>query len=127
MSSYSLLLGIIVNAKVTREDITSAHRALTAAVQLDNQCTTSADCTVLPTGSRACGGPSGHVVYATKSSNAKQIRSLAQLTTTLERQFNNENSIMSICSILMPPTPVCDDTNNCAAGSASPFLPFPMV
>jgi len=114
-----LFLGVALSAKVTREEISSVNRALTTAVQLDNQCATSADCTIAAVGSRACGGPNGYVVYSIKSSNAQDIRSLAQLTTKLEHQYNTENSVISICSMVMPPKPVCDKTKKCAAGSTS--------
>ena len=116
-----------VNAKITREQIASVTKALTAAVQLENQCTTSADCATAAVGSRACGGPNSYVVYSTMSSNAENIRSLAQLTTRLEQQYNQENSIMSICSMVMPPTAVCDQSSKCVASSTfSPFEPVPL-
>jgi len=114
-----LFLGIAVNAKVTPEDMASANRALEAAIALENQCETSADCTTVAVGSRACGGPGGYAVYAIKSSNADEIHSLAQLTTKLARQYNSENSVMSICSMARVPRPVCDETNKCVAGPAS--------
>jgi hypothetical protein len=111
--------GVAVNAKVTREEIATASKSLTAAVQLDNQCATSSDCTTAAIGARACGGPSGYVVFAIKSSNIEDIRKLAQLTTSLERQYNKETSVMSICSMVMAPTAVCDETSKCVAGSSS--------
>jgi len=114
-----LTSGVAVNAKVTQEEIASVTKALTAAVQLDNQCTTSVDCATAAVGSRACGGPKSYVVYSRKSSNAENIRSLAQMTTTLEQQYNIENSVMSICSMVMAPRAVCDQANRCVA--ASPF------
>ncbi|CAM4754521.1 unnamed protein product [Rotaria magnacalcarata] len=119
-----LFLSIAVNAKVTREDIDAVQKQLKAAVQVENRCTTSSDCTAVPTGSRACGGPNGYVVYAIKSSNARMIRLLATKTVDLERQYNLDNGVISICSMIMPPTPVCDKTNKCSIDSTvSPFEP----
>ncbi|CAF2475299.1 unnamed protein product [Rotaria sp. Silwood2] len=121
-----LFLGVAVNAKVTREEIAAAHRDLTEAVQVDNQCVTSMDCVAVPTGSRACGGPNGYVIYAIKSSNAEKIRLLAQKTVQLERQYNLENSVISICSMVMPPSVLCNQANKCVSGStSSPFVPAP--
>ncbi|CAF0726440.1 unnamed protein product [Adineta ricciae] len=86
-----LLLGIAVNAKVSRQELTAVIKSLETAVQLDNKCQTSADCSVVGVGSRACGGPKSYVAYSINSSNADDIRSLAQLSTELERQYNAEN------------------------------------
>ncbi|CAF0951276.1 unnamed protein product [Rotaria sordida] len=122
-----LFIGVAVNAKVSREQIADAHKELAAVVQADNKCTTPADCTTEPTGSRACGGPNGYIVYSVKSSNAENIRLLAQKTVKLERLYNSDNSVMSICSMVMPPTVVCDQANKCAAGStSSPFISGPL-
>ncbi|CAF0736987.1 unnamed protein product [Rotaria sp. Silwood1] len=122
-----LFLGVAVNAKVTREEIATVNKELRAAIRVDNRCTTSTDCTAAPTGSRACGGPNGYVVYSIRSSNAENIRLLAQKTVQLEKEYNLENSVMSICSMVMPPTVVCDQAQECAAGSTvSPFISVPL-
>jgi len=112
-----LLSGVAVSAELSQKAISAANQALTTAIQLDNQCATSEDCTTVAVGARACGGPNGYAVYSIKSSNAQDIRLWAQLTTTLEHQYNTENSVMSICSIVIPPEPVCDETKKCVAGS----------
>ena len=112
-----LFLGIAVNAKVTEEKLVAANLAVTEAIALENQCVTSGDCSTLAIGARACGGPSSYLVYATKSSNAENIRSLAQITVELGHQYNRENSVMSICSMVMPPATLCDETHKCVAGS----------
>ncbi|CAF0726067.1 unnamed protein product [Adineta steineri] len=112
-----LFLGVAVNAKITQEDITAIKESLTAAVQADNQCTTAADCTAAAVGSRACGGPSSYVVYSAECANAEQISSLIQLATRLEKQFNTENEMMSICSMIMPPKALCV-ANKCKAAAA---------
>jgi hypothetical protein len=112
-----LILGVAVNGEVTQEDIATVNRALATAVQLDNRCAKSTDCTTVAVGSRACGGPNGYVVYSILSSNAQDIRSLAQLTTKLEHEYNADNSVVSICSLVMPPKPMCDETEKCVAES----------
>jgi len=119
-----LISGVVINAKVTQQEMASTNRALKTAIALENQCVTSADCDVLAVGARACGGPSGFFVYSVKSSNVENIRSLAQLTTQLEKQYNTENSVMSICSMAMPPSAVCDETKKCVAGPTSIELPL---
>ncbi len=114
-----MISGIAANATVTSEEMASTNSALKAAIALENQCATSTDCNILPVGARACGGPSGFVAYSVKSSNIENIHSLAQLTTQLEQQYNSENSVISICSIVMPSSVVCDETKKCVTGSSS--------
>jgi len=115
-----LILGVAINAEITEEDIATVNQALATAVQLDNRCAKSTDCTTAAVGSRACGGPNGYIVYSSLSSNVQDIRSLAQLTTKLEREYNADNSVISICSLVMPPKPVCDETQKCVAESKFP-------
>ena len=97
--------------------ITSANKALTAAIAEDNRCDSSADCAVVPTGARACGGPSSYAVYSTKSANVALIQTLAQATVKLEQQYNRENSIISICSIARPPGAACNQGKTCTPSS----------
>lgn len=91
------------------------------AIDQDNQCKLATDCSVVPIGARACGGPGSYAVYSTKSSNVEVIRSAALKTTKLEQQYNAENSLVSICSMAQMPGFACDQTNKCVAvwGSSS--------
>jgi hypothetical protein len=99
--------------------LAAANNALKTAIALENQCTTSADCSVLPVGARACGGPSGYLAYSAKSSNFQDIQLMAQLTNHLEQQYNLENSVVSICSIVTAPGVACDATKKCVTSSSS--------
>ncbi|UJR33633.1 hypothetical protein I4U23_021068 [Adineta vaga] len=119
-----LFLGVAVNAKVTRPQITAIVNSLNAAVQLDNKCKTSADCAAAAVGARACGGPNSYVVYSRKSSNADDIISLAKLSTELEQKYNMENSVMSICMMAIPPSAVCTENKCTASSSFSPLQPI---
>ena len=114
-----MILGIAVHAEITTEQLAGANNALKAAIALDNKCTTAADCSVIAVGARACGGPSGYLAYATKCSNALDVQLMAQLTNHLEAQYNLENSVVSICSIVMPPGVACDATKKCVTSSSS--------
>ncbi|CAF2328530.1 unnamed protein product [Rotaria sp. Silwood2] len=106
---------LIVNGKITNEQLMSINTALATINQLENQCTTSSDCSTEPIGARACGGPNGYIVYSTISSYVEYIHSLAKLTTKLERQYNEENSIVSICILAKKPIAICDKNHTCVA------------
>lgn len=116
-----LFFSTSVTGKVTRIELANANQALMTAIEAENSCTTSADCATVPVGARACGGPGGYAVYATKSSNAQQIKSLATVTAKLERQFNEENGVISICSIVAEPTVQCNENKCVAAGMINIF------
>jgi len=104
-----------VNGKITREQLNSVNTALTTVNELENQCTTPADCVAEPIGARACGGPGGYIVYSKTSSYAEDIVALAKLTTKLARQYNKDNSIVSICSLARKPAAVCNENKTCTA------------
>ena len=108
-----------MNGKITSDQLSSINSALQTVVQLDNQCKTSTECKTEPVGARACGGPGGYIVYSKNSPYVQQVLSLANLTRTLERQYNEENSIISICSLVPPPTAVCSQNQTCIAQDSS--------
>ena len=110
---------LLANGKITREQLARINSALNTVVQLSNQCDTSADCTTEPIGARACGGPGGYIVYSTNSCYVEYILSLAKLTSILERQYNEENSVISICSIVPQPVPICSKNQTCIAQDSS--------
>lgn len=80
----------------------------------NKQCSTDAVCHVLPVGKRACGGPSGFVIYSSEHSDSAQVEALAAQITTLEHAQNTATNAMSICEHLSEPTVQCI-TNLCAA------------
>lgn len=95
----------------TRENIQKAHQQL-QALTADPQCDSSAQCKVLAVGSRACGGPSSYLVYSNKTANEQAVEQLSKKITSLESQFNAENSMVSICQHLMTPGAQCVE-NKC--------------
>lgn len=110
------MIGVAVHARVILQEITGIYQELQKTIQLDNKCETSVDCASAPTGSRACGGPNGYIVYSIKSLNVEKIRTLAKKTVELEQQYNLENMMISICSFVLPPTVTCNASKKCAAG-----------
>jgi len=113
-----LILDTRADNIVTRQQILTANKALTAAIEVENECTVDEECAILPVGSRACGGPSSYVAYSLTSSNQDEIHSLSTLTTSLEKKYNHQNGIMSMCMILPEPTAVCDASHQCVTQSS---------
>jgi hypothetical protein len=95
----------------TRENIQKAHQQL-KTLTADSQCDNSAQCKVVAVGSRACGGPSSYLVYSNKTANEQAVEQLSKKITSLESQFNAENSMVSICQHLMAPGAQCVE-NKC--------------
>lgn len=110
---------LLVNGKITLDQLSSINSALQTVVELSNQCKTSADCKTEPISARACGGPGGYIVYSINSPYVRYILSLARLTRILARQYNEENSVISICSIVPQPIPVCSQNHTCIAQDSS--------
>ncbi len=77
------------------------------ALTADKSCDTSEQCQVMPVGHRACGGPSGFVIYSTKTSEQNKILLLGQEITRLEKQINLEEGRLSTCQQLPQPGSQC--------------------
>lgn len=97
--------------KLDSSDI-AAHKQSLEDVSADKSCDTNTQCKVIAVGARACGGPSSYLVYSTKSANEKQVMQLADQITKLERAFNKQNQMMSICQHLIEPATQCVE-NKC--------------
>ncbi len=97
--------------EVSVNDIKTAKKELNALIA-NTQCDTSAQCKVMPVGSKACGGPSDYVVYSTKAANEGQVSSLAKQITALEKAYNTQNEMMSTCQHLTAPSTQCVE-NKC--------------
>ena len=96
---------------VSLNDIKTAKSELNTLIA-NTQCDTTAQCKVMPVGSKACGGPSDYVVYSTKSAKEGQVSSLAKQITTLEKAYNTQNEMMSTCQHLTSPSTQCVE-NKC--------------
>lgn len=60
-------------------------------------------CGALPTGAKACGGPSRYVVYSREVANEERLRELTGSYTALEREWYIVTGAASTCSILLQP------------------------
>ncbi|CAF1295568.1 unnamed protein product [Rotaria sordida] len=112
--AFNILVGII-GSQATWNRIETTYKNLKAEVETSNRCTSSKQCAAEATGKRACGGPNGYIVYSTaKADSVRKIKWLASQTRSLETMYNRENDIVSICSMVMPPSVSCN-SGKCVA------------
>lgn len=71
------------------------------------ECQDSTDCVVLEVGSRACGGPAGHLISSKKNQNLPELEYLGQQSSLKEAEFNLKYRVLSICSVKIPPQVGC--------------------
>ncbi len=61
------------------------------------------DCALVPIGQRACGGPSGYVVFSKKNGKADQIKATVEKITDLQIQLNQLSQMMGDCRFIQEP------------------------
>ncbi|MDP4490677.1 hypothetical protein QDG88_22450 [Pseudoalteromonas piscicida] len=97
--------------KLDTSDI-KTHKQSLENIVADKSCDNDTHCKVIAVGDRACGGPSSYLVYSTRSADEAQVEQLAEQITTLERAYNMQNQMMSICQHLIEPATQCVE-NKC--------------
>lgn len=74
-------------------------------------CSQNGQCSYLPIGSKACGGPMGYIVFS-NSIDVAALKKMVDKYTADQRTYNIENNVISDCSIANPPETVgCVDGN----------------
>lgn len=72
-------------------------------------CTGSEQCSFIPYGRKACGGPKGYLVFSTKVDTEK-LQEMVNRYTDLEIAYNEQNQVMSDCSLAPEPRQLgCED------------------
>ncbi|MEJ6476518.1 hypothetical protein [Pseudoalteromonas piscicida] len=97
--------------KLEYTDIKTLKQSLEKLVS-DKHCDDSSQCKAIAVGHRACGGPSSYIVYSTQSVDEAHVAELADKITGLERAYNMQNQMMSICEHLVEPATQCVE-NKC--------------
>lgn len=97
--------------KLDTSDIKN-HKQSLENIVADKSCDNDIQCKIIAVGDRACGGPSSYLVYSTRSADEAQVKQLAEQITTLERAYNMQNQMMSICQHLIEPATQCVE-NKC--------------
>ncbi|MFL5785418.1 MAG: hypothetical protein ACJ76H_12445 [Bacteriovoracaceae bacterium] len=73
-------------------------------------CRHDSDCTVLPVGSRACGGPSSFTMTSKFNRQFERLERVIARTTAREEEYNIKYHVVSSCIAVMPPVPVCENS-----------------
>ncbi len=110
MKALAFLSLFVVFSNVSANPAAPLIQAAGMLADSYQRCFSHADCTVLPAGNRACGGPSYYLVASKLNPNFNEVVYLANQSVAKETQFNKDNGTISICSIL--PSPVTSCYNN---------------
>ena len=74
-------------------------------------CTENSQCSYMAYGSKACGGPQGYLVFSSEVDTVK-LKNLVANYTAAEAAYNEQNGIVSDCSVVTPPQTIgCVDGN----------------
>lgn len=91
----------VAQQEVTQELLNKKFAEIEALIETGN-CTEKDQCSFMPYGSKACGGPQGFLVFSS-SIDVVKLRQLVDSYNAAEKRYNNDNGIMSDCSL--PPLP----------------------
>lgn len=96
--------------EISSKDLDLQFEAITNLVATQN-CSDSSQCSYMAYGSKACGGPKGYLVFSSDVDTVK-LRTLVDNYTKAEDTYNQQNGIISDCSIVPPPQNInCIDGN----------------
>lgn len=103
------------SSEETRDRLTINLLAKTAhaVAHLDLSCKTASDCSIIPMGSKPCGGPTSYIITSVNHRYFKDIEELASKVSEKEKDFNERYGRISNCSILYPPEVKCVE-NKCS-------------
>ncbi len=86
---------------------TSLIRAARLLARADLTCKSVSDCEVVSLGHRACGGPASYEVLSKLNANYEETLFIAASSEEKGRIYNQENGIISICSLVAQPAVTC--------------------
>ena len=82
-------------------------KAMNVLNEQNLKCQSDNDCNTIAYGSKACGGPNGFIVISQKNRKLDQITTLANMSETVEDDYNRENNINSTCDQILAPPVKC--------------------
>lgn len=101
-----------------RLSISLLAKATHAIARLDLSCNEASECSVIPMGSKPCGGPTSYIVTSVNHRYLSDIEELASKVSEKEKDFNQRYGRISNCSILYPPEVKCLE-NKCYSPSSN--------
>lgn len=97
--------------KVTREQLEQQLAEIQDFIAVGS-CAESEQCSFIPYGRKACGGPKGYLVFSTKI-DVEKLREMVNRYTKLEIAYNEQNNVMSDCSLPPEPTGLGCENGDC--------------
>lgn len=84
-------------------------------------CTSSADCGLLPIGSKPCGGPEAYMPYSKTNSDVAALEKMGKRYEEMREQYNKDNQMMGTCQVTPKPNVSCV-RNQCVASKQSTHI-----
>lgn len=80
---------------------------------IDNgDCSTGSECYFMPYGSKACGGPKGYLLFSSET-DVPTLHKMVEKHRKAEAAYNEQNRIISDCSIPVPPEKLACEDGKC--------------
>lgn len=92
--------------QATQEDLQSLRSDIMALIE-NKSCQQTSDCELIALGARACGGPDSYEVFAPAHTDTAKLKSLTGELESLQKAYNIENQVMSICVVEPKPNYQC--------------------
>lgn len=110
MAGFASCENLTNEQEITRGDLDQQMAEIQALIDTGN-CTAASQCNFMPYGSKACGGPQGFLVFS-NTIDVDKLKSMVERYTKDEANYNNQNGIMSDCSLPAEPQQLdCQDGN----------------
>ena len=97
--------------QVTREELEKQRQLIDELVAAAG-CNEAAQCRFIGIGSKACGGPQGYLIYSSNVDEEK-LKKMVERYNATEAAYNEQNGIMSDCSIPAEPQQLDCAEGNC--------------
>ncbi len=99
------------NQELTRLELEKQLKEIYAFI--DNRaCSPDSECSFMPFGSKACGGPQGYLLFSSET-DVPALHKMVEKHRKAEAAYNQQNSIISDCSIQLPPEKLACKDGKC--------------
>ena len=78
----------------------------------NGDCSTGSECLFMPYGSKACGGPKGYLLFSSET-DVPTLHKMVEKHRRAEAAYNQQNRIISDCSIPVPPDKLACEDGKC--------------
>lgn len=75
-------------------------------------CSPGSECSFMPYGSKACGGPQGYLIFSSET-DVPALQKMVEKHRKAEAAYNKQNQIISDCSIPAPPEKLACEDGKC--------------